>query len=148
MQNSPVIDLSSNNYLEMISQQMRAIANEIEFLPGQKQPEQEEEKIDLEALSPKIRLDSPKAHLAEQDVVTFAKNSLPAANKTETIQMECARQVSPLSMCYFKTRSNSLKMYELVLNGTHLIFNRPKSSKQSTISYQLRSFQCIIRNTT
>ena len=49
--------------------------------------------------------------------------------------------------CYFKTRSNSLKEYELVLTDSHLVFNRPHSTKQSKINYKLESFQCITRNT-
>ena len=37
-------------------------------------------------------------------------------------------------------------MYEILLTDSHMIFSRPKSTKQSQISYKLDSFQCIMRH--
>lgn len=55
--------------------------------------------------------------------------ALPSAAEENADAQESER--SPLSECFFKTRSNGLKMYDLVLTKTHLIFNRPDSRKQA-----------------
>lgn len=45
-----------------------------------------------------------------------------------------------MDKCYFKTRSDRLKQYYMSLSETHLVFSRPKSTKQSQFNYSLRSF--------
>ena len=65
-------------------------------------------------------------------------------SRTET-QDKPKKQPTAKNNCYFKTRSDRQKLYELSLTETHLIFTRPNSSKQTQINYKLRSFQCILR---
>ena len=71
-----------------------------------------------------------------------ARQSVITANKTVSSAPADRR-----FRCYFKTRSNALKQYQLNIVDGNVTFSRPGSSKQSEISYALNNFQCVVKQT-
>ena len=110
--------------IDDITASINACANEIENLPGSK-------------ASYSTAESEPTSELEK----TSKSLELPVAPST------CCVETSDDNLCYFKTKSGGFKAYELSISEDAINFNRPKSTKQQELSYELSKVQCLIRHT-
>ena len=115
-------DIDYSN-LDDITASINACALDIENLPGTKSTQASDE---LESVSKQPKM--------------ISQLELPVAPSTTS-------EEASNNLCFFKTKSGGYKAYELSVSESAINFNRPKSTKQQELSYELSKVQCLIKHT-